>query len=378
MRIESATKAALLGLVAGGAMMVGQVAVADACMPPTGQLNGAYPADGEAVAPEVKMWLFGSGAGQLPTIELRDANDEVVETTALTSYLISNFGVAHAVVPDAPLAEGTYTLSAQFESFPQSDFERVIEVDADAAWPAPPAPPALTWYRETYDQAVGNSCEFGDEHHRIALVPSPGAVAYRLELETALETALEIGPMGGRAEIEHGITLGDVLCVRAYAIRGDGVESEASERCVPQKCRHYELDESPGALGTTDWSLVAEGSCPGEPDEGDMPVNSDAGDDAGFDVGEWPDDDAGEEPGDDVGVGAGSDGGEEEPDYDAGDTRDAGSGDVGQSGSDDAGQSGGDADDAMAGGGCSSTGSPVGGALSLLLGALGMLVWRRR
>lgn len=376
MRIESATKAALLGLVAGGAMMVGQVAVADACMPPPGQINGAYPADGEAVAPEVKMWLFGSGAGQLPTIELRDADDEVVETTALTSYLASNFGVAHAVVPDAPLAEGTYTLSAQFESFPQSDFERVIEVDADAAWPAPPAPPALTWYRETYDQSVGNSCEFGDEHHRVMLQPAAGAVAYRLELETEFDTAFEIGPMGGRAEIEHGITLGDVLCVRAYAIRGDGVESEASERCVPQKCRHYELDERPGALGTTDWSLVSEGSCPGDPGEGDEPGGGDVGADAGFDVGEWPDEDAGDDvgpqPGDDVGEepGAGS--------VDAGDDPDTGSGDVGQSGSDDAGQSGGDADDAMAGGGCSSTGSPVGGALSLLLGALGMLAWRRR
>ncbi|RDV39649.1 hypothetical protein DV096_03540 [Bradymonadaceae bacterium TMQ3] len=360
MRSYQVAGAALVGLAVGGAMMVGQVAEADACMPPPGQINEAYPLEGEQVAPEVTMWLFGSGVGQLPTIELRDADDELVATSVLTSHLASNFGVAHAVDPSAPLAEGTYTLRAQFENVPQNNFERVIEVDADAAWPAPPAPPALTWYRETHDQAVGNSCEFGDEHHRIALAPGEGAVVYRVEVETDVDRAFEVGPVAGRAEIEHGITLRDVRCVRAYAIRGDGTESEVSERCVPQKCRHYDLDESPGALGTTDWSLVMEGGCPGDPDEGDVPVGSDAGDDAGDDVGEDAGDDVGPGPGDDAG---------ENPQQDVGERADTGSDDVGQSG--------GDAGDAVAGGGCSSTGGPSGGVLSLLLGALAM-VWRRR
>ncbi|TXD39275.1 hypothetical protein FRC98_02425 [Lujinxingia vulgaris] len=385
MRLEKVTGAALLGLAVGGAMTVGQVAVADACMPPLGQITDTYPSEGAVVAPDVKGWLFGFGAGQEPTIELRDADGQRVEATVLTTHLASFFGVARSLQPAQPLAEGTYTLSATYEHSPQNNVSSLFTVDAEAAWPAPPAPPVLTWYRETFDQAVGNSCEFGDEHHRIKLHPAAGAVAYRVELETEFDTALEIGPMVGRADIEHGITLGDVVCVRAYAIRGDGTESEASERCVPQKCRHYGRDESPGMLGTTDWSLVSEGSCPGEPGEGDDPSGGDVGGDAGFDVGEWPTDDVGPEPGDDVGPEPGDDVGPEpgddvgdDPQVDAGDSVDAGSGDVGTGSGGDVALGDDGSQQAVSGGGCSSSGSPAGGALSLLVGALGVLVWRRR
>ena len=324
-------------VICAGVMMASVLPVqeAQACDPALEYVVDALPAEDAVVAPDAQLLIFFNGAQDDPVVELVNAAGEQVPVSVERVNQAAFFGFVRELLPEAPLAEGSYSIRVTYDDEFQEDFERSFEVDAEHTWAPIESAPELTWYQETYAEGTGNSCEWGDEYQMIRFGEVPGAITYYVELERD-DTILEQRYLSDKAGMFHGFVMQDIDCVRVVALSGDGGAGESTELCVPDKCNHFE-GEMPFQFGTTDWDEV-EGCEIEVPVEGD-PDDSDAGSD---DVG------AG-----DVGSG-----------FDAG--SDAGGWDVEE-------PSGGSDDE----GGCSSTGGAPGGMMATALAMFGLL-WRRR
>ncbi|RAL25397.1 hypothetical protein DL240_04080 [Lujinxingia litoralis] len=316
---------------------------ARACSPALEQVYDALPGSGSEVAADAELVLFSHGLEGASVVALLDGEGQAVSADVVEHAQRLHGGMVRYLEPTAPLMPGSYTLTAMDPLDEPVLFERSFEIIDGGAWPAPPAAPQLEWYRETFDEPVGDSCGYSVAHHQVRISSVEGAAYYLLSVELDDSSVLEqryLASEVGRFQVAQ---MEQVKCLRVTALRGDGLPSEVTEACVPDKCRHYDAQESPGIPGQTEWDTIE--GCPDEDlTEGD-PDDSD--------VGEPPVEDAGDDIGPDV-----VDGGDED--------------DVGASG-DDAGGEG----SSVAGGSCS-TGGKSGGSLAFVLAALGALVWRRR
>ncbi|RVU48307.1 hypothetical protein EA187_02395 [Lujinxingia sediminis] len=305
---------------------------AQACDPALEYVVDALPAEGAVVAPDAQLLIFFNGSDIDPTIELVDAVGEPVPVRVERTGQASFFGFVRELVPEEPLAEGSYRMRVIYSEAYQDDFERSFEVVADHVWAPVEGAPELTWYRETYAESTGNSCEWGDAYQMIRIGEVPGAISYDVELQRG-DTVLKQRYLSDHVGMFQGFVLSNIDCVRVVALSGDGGPGETTELCAPDKCNHFE-GEMPWDFGTTEWDDI-EGCTivppvEGDPDDGDVGAG-DAGEGdvgPGADVGGW-----------DVGEPAGSPNDE--------------------------------------GGGCSSTGGSPAGMMALALAMLGV-VWRRR
>ncbi|TXD39276.1 hypothetical protein FRC98_02430 [Lujinxingia vulgaris] len=286
------------GLAIGAGVMLasGLYAVeAHACDPALEYVVDALPAEDAVVAPDAQLLIFFNGAQDDPTIELVDEAGEPVAVSVERMSQAAFFGFVRELLPQAPLAEGTYSMRVTYGNEYQDDFERSFEVDADHAWAPVEGAPELTWYRETYAEGTGNSCEWGDAYQMIRFGAVPGAVSYYVELQRG-DTVLEQRYLSDKVDAFHGFVMEGVECVRVAALSGDGGPGESAELCVPDKCNHFE-GEMPWQFGTTDWDEVdgCETEVPVEGDPDDSDAGSDdvgagdvgSGSDAGSDAGGW-------------------------------------------------------------------------------------------
>ncbi len=249
--IAAAASGLVLLALVSGLLNLMVLSEAEACSPMEEAVAWSAPADGDSVGADATVVLGLSGlidTHRTELIEVSDPDGATVDGDEFVSQGLRLFQGMREFIPSQPLDEGEYTVTVDLpeqNEDPEETVEFSFAVDDNIAAADDVPAVEFDWYRELFDEKVGDTCHYDDEYHYLKIDPPtylPDFYEVIFTDETGDESVEVLHP--DEADQLQVFLADDVDCVTVSAGSASGIRFGTSEACTPDKCVDLVADDT--------------------------------------------------------------------------------------------------------------------------------------